>query len=64
MTRTNSYSKNCDRGSAKLQGKAAILTNGNSGIGRVVAFTFVREAADVVMYAGVSIGGLLSPTAF
>nr|WP_322708641.1 hypothetical protein [Nostoc sp. ChiSLP03a]MDZ8209741.1 hypothetical protein [Nostoc sp. ChiSLP03a] len=46
---------NCD-------GIAAILTSGNSGIERVVAFTFAREAADVLMYAGVSIGGLLNST--
>ncbi|MDZ8065965.1 MAG: hypothetical protein RMY64_10025 [Nostoc sp. DedQUE08] len=63
MTRTNSNSKNSDRGSGKLQGKTAILTSGNSGIERVVALTFAREAADVLMYAGVSIDGLLSSTA-
>ncbi|MDZ7969174.1 MAG: hypothetical protein RM368_30215 [Nostoc sp. DedSLP03] len=36
MTTTNSYSKNSDRGSGKLQGKAAIQTSGNSGIRRTV----------------------------
>ncbi|MEH2125643.1 hypothetical protein [Nostoc sp.] len=63
MTKTNSYSKNSDRGSGKLQSKATILTSGNSGIGRVVALTFARKAADVLMYVGVSIGDLLSSTA-
>ncbi|MEH2170548.1 MAG: hypothetical protein V7K41_28650 [Nostoc sp.] len=63
MTRTNSYSKNSDRVSGKLQGKTAILTIGNSRIGRTVALAFTREAADVLRYAGVSIAGLLSLTA-
>ncbi|MEH1819877.1 MAG: hypothetical protein V7L31_12490 [Nostoc sp.] len=61
MTRTNSYSKNFERGSKKLQGKAAILTSGNFRL--AVALSFACEAADMLIYAGMSIGGLLSPTA-
>ncbi len=36
-------------GGAKLQGKVAIITGGDSGIGRSVALYFAREGADVVI---------------
>ena len=37
------------RGSGKLQGKAAIITGGDSGIGRAVAVAFAKEGADVAI---------------
>jgi len=37
------------RGSAKLEGKAAIVTDGDSGIGRAAALHFAREGADVAV---------------
>jgi NAD(P)-dependent dehydrogenase (short-subunit alcohol dehydrogenase family) len=37
------------RGSGKLQGKAAIITGGDSGIGRSVAIHFAKEGADVAI---------------
>jgi NAD(P)-dependent dehydrogenase (short-subunit alcohol dehydrogenase family) len=37
------------RGTGKLQGKVAVITGGDSGIGRAVAITFAREGADVVI---------------
>jgi NAD(P)-dependent dehydrogenase (short-subunit alcohol dehydrogenase family) len=37
------------RGSGRLAGKAAIITGGDSGIGRAVAIAFAREGADVLI---------------
>src|SRR5438477_3037485 len=35
------------RGSGKLQNKVAIITGGDSGIGRAVAIAFAKEGADI-----------------
>jgi NAD(P)-dependent dehydrogenase (short-subunit alcohol dehydrogenase family) len=37
------------RGSGKLTGKKAVITGGDSGIGRAVAIAFAREGADVLI---------------
>jgi NAD(P)-dependent dehydrogenase (short-subunit alcohol dehydrogenase family) len=37
------------KGSGRLEGKKAIITGGDSGIGRAVAIAFAREGADVLI---------------
>lgn len=37
------------RGTGKLLGKVAVITGGDSGIGRAVAISYAREGADVVV---------------
>jgi NAD(P)-dependent dehydrogenase (short-subunit alcohol dehydrogenase family) len=37
------------RGSNKLAGKKAVITGGDSGIGRAVAIAYAREGADIVI---------------
>src|SRR5436190_4941708 len=37
------------RGSGKLKGRAALITGGDSGIGRAVAVLFAREGADIAI---------------
>jgi len=37
------------RGSGKMKGKSAVITGGDSGIGRAVAIAFAREGADVLI---------------
>ncbi len=43
------YGEHSYRGSGRLEGKAAIITGGDSGIGRAVALAFAREGADVLI---------------
>jgi NAD(P)-dependent dehydrogenase (short-subunit alcohol dehydrogenase family) len=49
MTPRPDHGEESYRGSGRLSGKAAIITGGDSGIGRAVAIAFAREGADVLI---------------
>lgn len=49
MTPVPDCGENSYRGTGRLKGKAAVITGGDSGIGRAVAIAFAREGADVLI---------------
>ena len=49
MQSTPDHGEDSYRGSDRLTGKRAVITGGDSGIGRAVALAFAREGADVLI---------------
>jgi NAD(P)-dependent dehydrogenase (short-subunit alcohol dehydrogenase family) len=49
MTPRPDHGEESYQGSGKLAGKRAVITGGDSGIGRAVAIAFAREGADVLI---------------
>src|SRR5690348_18225921 len=49
MTPVPDHGEHTYKGSGRLAGKKAVITGGDSGIGRAVAIAFAREGADVLI---------------
>jgi NAD(P)-dependent dehydrogenase (short-subunit alcohol dehydrogenase family) len=49
MTPSADHGEESYQGSGRLDGKAAVITGGDSGIGRAVAIAYAREGADVLI---------------
>jgi len=49
MTPTPNCGEQSYRGHGRLEGRAAVITGGDSGIGRAVAIAYAREGPDVLI---------------
>jgi hypothetical protein len=49
MNPTPDHGETSYKGSGRLDGKKAVITGGDSGIGRAIAIAYAREGADVLI---------------
>ena len=60
MTPAPLYTRDDYQSSGKLKGKAALITGGDSGIGRAISVLFAKEGAKIVVNYNINEGYCVS----